>query len=137
VNYYGGNTAVASLSGLSDGTTYTVSITINGSTTTRTVSTDSYPVFDWDSTIEVGAEMTVVDNLTVAPVTAVEWNRLVDLVNLKTGSSHAHVAKGASFSAVDGMPVKKIANALNVSVSSTDCISAEFFKKLKNAVNAL
>lgn len=116
---------------------YVAAIYINGNLENHSDIAPTAIVFNWDTNITAGAEMAVVGNLTFAPVTADEWNRLVNIVNTKKGTNYKHVSRGEDFSASNGSSVKTIADALGVSVSSSSFISAEFFHKLRDAVNAL
>jgi hypothetical protein len=138
VSYYTGGTCAVRFNGLSANTTYTVRITINGSTTTLPISTQAYPTFNWDTHIASNVEMGtyVKDNKQYpAPVTAEEWNRLVDLINLKYGNLLSHVSSGDEMVAGPGGNIRLVADALGVSVASGDRITAQFFLDLRTAVN--
>lgn len=96
--------------------------------------------FQWDTNIQAGAKMSTKMIQGVhypAPVTALEWNRLVSLVNKKCGTSIAEVVSGQSMYAGDGKNVRLVADALGVSVSRGDIITAQFFLDLRDAVNSL
>lgn len=69
----------------------------------------------------------------VACITADEWNRLVDGVNQRKGTSISHVQKGAI--ANSKSVVSSVSKALGISVPSG--FSAAFFNQLRTAVNNL
>lgn len=138
VYYYAGGACSVRFDGLSDNTEYEVRITINGSTTILSVTTQAYPTFNWDTNIASNVTMgTYVKNNKQypAPVTAEEWNRLVDLINLKYGKTLSHVSSGDEMVAGSGGNIRLVADALGVSVNSEDGITAQFFLDLKNKIN--
>ena len=121
--------------------TYDVVIVIKGITLTATISTvvDSGE-FKWKTPIKKGAKIPTWQNPAngasfIAPVTADEWNRLVDLVNTKCGTFIDHVGSGAKMSAKPGGNIRQVADALDVAVDSGWTITAQFFLDLQDAIN--
>lgn len=100
-----------------------------------------FTLFDWwKSTVLYGVTMSsyqVGDKTYPAPVTAEEWNRLVNLVNKKCGTGIIGVSRGEPMLAGSGQNIRLIADALIVPVNSKDVITAQFFLDLRDAVNAL
>lgn len=92
--------------------------------------------FEWDTYITQGMSMNTY-NKRPAPVTASEWNRLVDLVNKKCNTNISHVSSGDSMIASSGGNIRVVADALGVYVNSGNIITAQFFIDLRDAVNAL
>lgn len=72
-----------------------------------------------------------------APVTAIEWNRLVNIVNKKCKTSIPTVASGERMKAGTGQNVRMVADTLGVSVDSEWIITAQFFLDLRDAINIL
>lgn len=124
---------------LSVGTEYPVEVSIGG----YSVSGKDlfYTLFDWwISIIEQGAQMPIwtdEENQKTypAPVKAVEWNRLVDLINKKKSKSISLVSAGQEMKASNGGNIRQVADALGVSVESKKRITAQFFLDLKTAIN--
>ena len=139
VMYSSDGVAIARFEGLTAGTTYEISVYVKDSLFDElTYSTEAYPTFQWDTTIESGAEMTVNwSTKEVSPITATEWNRFLDIYGLKTGTTYTHVSKGDSLSVKSGTTMREIADDLGVNVSVGDDITAQFFIDLMNALNAL
>lgn len=130
-----GSTCRVYFGGLNDGVTYTITISINGVSSTLTATTSSYPVFDWDTDIVAGASIAQFGDLMFAPVTAAEWNCLVDIVNLKCGTTFSNVTSGEEFSIQENKSPRLIADVLNVPITDGDTLTAQFFIDLKNAIN--
>lgn len=137
ITYYNDNTARVYFDELRAGTLYSISIYDDDSLVSEiTISTLSYPTFEWDTTIAAGVSM-VVNGRNISPITAVEWNRFLDLYNLKKNTTYSHVSKGDTFSVKTGTTPRIIADDLGVEVHSVEHIKAQFFIDLKNALNAL
>lgn len=102
------------------------------------IKTDKYVTdeFNWDTDIRQGVRMNMYSSKP-APVTAVEWNRLVRATNEKLGTVIPMVARGERMIAGIGGNVRDVADALGVSVHSGQQVTAYFFHALRNAVNAL
>jgi hypothetical protein len=140
ITYYNDGTARAYFDDLIPGKNYAIYIDANGYTAFDKLYcyTDDYPTFEWSTTIESGAEMTVNwSTKEVSPITAIEWNRFLDIYGLKTGTTYTHVSKGDSLSVKSGTTMRKIADNLGVDVSVGEEITAQFFIELKNALNTL
>lgn len=70
-----------------------------------------------------------------APVTAKEWNELVEIVNTKCGTNIDKVKQSEPMRAGPGGNIRQVADALNVKVDKGDRITAKFFLDLQDAVN--
>lgn len=139
VTYSNDGTAIARFEGLTAGTLYEISVYVAGMLFDElSYSTEAYPSFQWDTTIESGAEIAVDwSTKEVSPITATEWNRFLDIYGLKTGTTYTHVSKGDSLSVKSETTMRKIADNLGVDVSVGEEITAQFFIDLKNALNEL
>lgn len=128
-----------SVGDLASGTYYYTTVTVNETSIgTKYFNTKNAAEFEWTTNIRAGEKMNTYNYAGTqypAPVTAKEWNELVDLVNTKCGTDINHVVSGAQMSAQPGGNVRCVANALGVSVNSGDRITAEFFFKLRDAIN--
>lgn len=100
-------------------TTYTLTFSVTWESTER---------FEWDTDIYAGGAMQTVGGVP-APVTAVEWNRLVDAVNRKRRTAIQHVVSGEPMTNA----VQVVAAALGVSVPNR--VTAAFFLDLRDTVN--
>lgn len=145
--YATGGDVSLSVIGLDSDTEYTVTVIIvnqSKSLGTKQFTTSSVPIegdFEWDTDIRAGAKMNSWQNpangyMHPAPVTADEWNRLVELVKAKFGISIATVSRGERMFAGSGGNIRQVADALGVTVDSGDTITARFFLALRDAVNA-
>lgn len=143
--YATGGDVSLSVIGLDSDTEYTITVIIvnqSKSLGTKQFTTSSVSIegdFEWDTDIRAGAIMNTymyTGTHYPAPVTAAEWNRLVDLVNKKCGTSIGKVASGVRMYASSGGNVRRVADALGVAVDSGDIITAQFFLDLRDAVNA-
>lgn len=89
-------------------------------------------LFEWQSTIEKDKEMGVYQGKP-APITAEEWNILIELVNRKFGKSINRVSRGQDMLA---STINNVASEFNKSVSKNDIITANFFISLRDTVNS-
>lgn len=120
--------------------TYNIKIVIRGITLTTTISTVvSTDIFEWTTNIYQWAKMASWQHPSghthPAPVTAEEWNRLVEIVNAKRGTDIDKVSVSTPMRAGPGGNIRQVADALGVEVDKGYRITAEFFLKLKEAVN--
>lgn len=144
VSFYGVNTAYGTINpngtvsivvnNLAIGKKYSGSIRVND-VVINEEDVVFYTLFEWWKSNPVEGNTMGMYNNSPAPVTAEEWNRLVDLVNSKLSKSIAKVASGDTMDASSGGNVKVVASALGVGVESKEKVTANFFNALKNAIN--
>lgn len=133
--------ATLTVSGLDVGVEYIVRVYVKD--TLSDGKTTCITLFDWwKSNVQRYVKMPswqnpVNSNTYPAPVTAMEWNRLVGLVNKKCSTSIATVSAGEDMMAGSGGNVRQVADILGVSVNSGDVVMAQFFLDLRDAINSM
>ena len=140
-----GESLSLSISGLTPSTYYTCYVKVNNVNIKNdeftTLDASQVEDFKWDTDIRAGAKMgswlNPANGYThPAPVTADEWNRLVEIVKAKFDVSIPTVVRGERMWAGSGSSIRKVADALEVAVDDGYTITAQFFLDLRDAVNA-
>ena len=137
-----GESLSLSISGLTPSTYYTCYVKVNNVNIKNdeftTLDASQIEDFEWDTDIRAGVKMNTYQYAGTyypAPVTAAEWNRLIDLIKSKRGISIDYVSSGVHMSAKPGGNIRKVADALGVTINSGDRITAQFFLDLQDAIN--
>lgn len=133
-----------SINGLTPNTYYTYSVKVNGKNIRNdyfiTLDASQIEDFKWTTNIYQWAKMAswqhpAGGHTHPAPVTAKEWNELVEIVNAKCGTNINKVSTSTPMRAGPGGNVRQVADALGVKVDKGYRITAQFFLDLQDAVN--